>query len=394
MWIGDRIWFASDRTGTLNLWSCDPSGGTPEQATFSKEWDVRWPGASPDGRIVYELGGRLHVFDTRTRADLPLSIWVPDDGVARRPSSIRVEGNIESFGLGPTGTRALFVARGEVFTVPTEHGAVRNLTRSPGAHDREAAWSPDGEHVAFLSDADGEEEIWIARADGSEKPRQLTDGGSERRHGLLWAPGARRIAFGDKSGRILVADVESGEVVLVADNPTGATSDYAWSPDGRWLAFSLAEENENSSLWIWSAEDATLHRVTDERFNEHSPAWSRDGKYLFYLSDREFAPQISSIEWNFAVDRETAVFVLALRRDVEHPFPPKSDEEKARGEEASKASKDDERGGKDDAGDDEGGSEAEAADASETGEAENASPDDKPRVDIDFDGLAQRVARV
>ena len=155
MWIGDRIFFASDRSGTLNLYSARPDGGDLTQITHSTTWDVRWPSADQSGRIVYELDGELHVLDTRGAADRKLDILVPDDGLSARPHHQSVARFVEDFGLSPNGTRALFTARGDVFTVPAEHGPTRNLTHSSTAHDKAARWSPDGRRIAFISDMSG-----------------------------------------------------------------------------------------------------------------------------------------------------------------------------------------------------------------------------------------------
>ncbi len=174
MWIGDKVYFVSDRDGTLNLYVADASGERVEQLTTSSTWDVRWASSDNKGRIVYELAGGLHVFDTSSRKDSDVSITVPTDGLASRPSHVSVEKSIESFGLSPKGERALFVARGDVFTAPIKNGVTRNLTRSSGAHDRHARWSPDGAKVLYVSDASGEDQLTLMDALGQEKPRTLT----------------------------------------------------------------------------------------------------------------------------------------------------------------------------------------------------------------------------
>ena len=203
MWIGDQIVFASDRSDTLNLWSVAPDGSDLRQLTRSTEWDVRWPSAdSGNGRIVYELGGELQVYDLAAGTDVRLDIHVPDDGVSSRPRRRSVAGLISDAQLSPEGKRALFSARGEIFTAPIEHGPTRNLTRSSGAHDRVPAWSPDGSQIAFVSDRDGEEEIWLIAQDGSGSPRQLTDGNTGRIYDLGWSPDGEHIAFRDASSRL------------------------------------------------------------------------------------------------------------------------------------------------------------------------------------------------
>ena len=218
------------------------------------------------------------------------------------------------------------MARGDVFTAPIEKGPTRNLTQSSGAHDKWARWSPDGRRIAFISDRDGEEEVYLVDQDGSGEPEQLTDGGSAMRYAPEWSPDGKRLAFSDKDGKLYVLELASRRVDEIADDPWGQIRDYVWSPQGGHLAFSLANDNGFGSIAVWSVGDGELRRVTDDLFNDFNPAWDPAGDFLYYLSDREYAPQISSIEWNFATDRETYVYALALRADVEHPFPVESDE--------------------------------------------------------------------
>jgi tricorn protease len=366
MWIGDRIFFASDRSGTLNLYSIKPDGSDVQQLTTSTTWDVRWPSADEAGHIVYELGGELHVFDTHAKTDRKLDITVPDDGLSARPHHQSVARFVEAFGLSPKGTRALFVARGDVFTAPAEHGPTRNLTHSSTAHDKGAAWSPDGKKIAFISDMSGEEELYLIDQDGSGQPERLTTNGDMMRYTPNWSPDGKRLAFSDKSGRLWVLELAGKQLTQVARDSSGTMYDQSWSADGHWLAFSMGHASGYRSLYIWGVGDAAPHRVTDDVSNSTEPVFDPEGKYLFFLSDREYAPQISSLEWNFATDRTTGIFALALRKDVPPPFPPQSDEVKT--------------------------------DTAAAGATAGAAKPTKASADstmaIDFDGLAGRIAEV
>lgn len=371
MWIGSKIYFSSDRDGTLNLYSYDTRTKVLEQLTTSDVWDVRWPSDDGDHQIVYELNGELQVYDLGEGASHSVSIDVPDDGLAKRPSRTEVADLIEGFALSPKGERALFVARGDVFTAPIENGRTRNLTQSSGAHDKWARWSPDGKQIAFISDVTGEEEIYLVSQDGSGEPVQLTEGGQVMRYAPEWSPDGSRLAFSDKDGRLYVLEVATRELIQIADEAREQILDYTWSPNGGYVAFSMTDINDYGSIYIWSVADRQLHRVTGEMFHDFEPVWDPDGDYLYYFADREYAPQISSIEWNFATDRETYIYALALREDVAHPLPPESDEVTIDGEE-----------------DDE--------DEEENGDKEEENGEDKPKdpIQIDFDGLAGRVARI
>ena len=376
MWIGDRIYFASDRTGTNNLYSARPDGGDLRQLTQSTIWDVRWPSADAAGRIVYEQDGELHVFDTRAAADRKLDILVPDDGLAARPHHQSVARYVEDFSLSPNGVRALFTARGDVFTVPAEHGPTRNLTHSSSAHDKAARWSPDGRKIAFISDQSGEEELYLVDQDGSGTPERLTTGGDMMRYAPVWSPDSRYLAFADKSGRLFALEVATKRLTPVASDSSGNLTDESWSPDSRWLAFSLSHATGVRTVNIWSLADRTLHEVTSPMSDSYEPVFDRDGKYLFFLSDREYAPLLSSLEWNFAGDRTTGIFALALRRDVPAPFPPQSDEVKAdtSGAAAAPAAAPGRRP---------------AADTTRVAPRGPVTP-----VTIDFDGIAGRIAPV
>lgn len=374
MWIGDRIYFVSDRDGTLNLYSADSSGGGVEQLTRSTSWDVRWASSDNRGRIVYELGGELRVFDVASKQDRPAPITVPTDGLASRPARVSAEKQIESFALSPKGERALFVARGDVFTAPIEKGATRNVTNSSNAHDKHARWSPDGKRIAFISDRTGEEQVYLVDQDGFGKPDALTTRFAAQLQAPEWSPDGKRLAFSDKDGKVFVLTVADRKVIEVADDAFGGVNDYAWSPDSAYLAFSMGNPNGYQTVHVWSAADGRTRAITDPLWNAQGPAWDPEGQYLYYLSDREFAPQISTFEWNFATSRTTAIYALALRKDVKNPFPPESDEVGTSAKEA------DEKG-------------------APPSDGKDARKEDEPKAPvkpfaIDWDGLAQRVTKV
>jgi tricorn protease len=387
MWIGGTIYFNSDRDGTFNLYAYDVASGKTSQVTTSKTWDVRWPSSDHSGRIVYELNGELQVLDVKTGKSAPIVINVPDDGLWKRPSRISAERNIEDFALSPKGERAVFAARGDVFTAPIEKGPTRNLTNSSGAHDKWASWSPDGSQVAFISDKSGEEELWTIAQDGSGKPEQLTSGGKAMRYAPVWSADGKRIAFGDKDGKIFVYSFEDKKLTEIIDAPRDQVRDYTWSPRGHHLAFSMIGANNFSSIYIWSEKDHQVRKITDELFNAENPAWDPDGNYLYYLSDREYAPQISTVEFNYATSRTTGIFAVALRKDVKHPFPPESDEVTTAKEEKAEPAKMADKPVE--------AAKEQAAAAKETAKTPEKKAEEKPSdLVIDFDGLGQRVARV
>ncbi|MEE4296628.1 MAG: S41 family peptidase [Wenzhouxiangella sp.] len=365
MWIDGMGYFVSDRDGKLNLYRVDPVTAAVEQLTYHADWDVRWASASEDGRIVYELNGALRIFDTESGSDTSIVINVPDDGLNRRVRTVSVGNQIRGAELSPTGQRVLFEARGNLFNAPVGEGVVRDLTFRSTAHDREAAWAPDGQTLAFVSDISGEEELYLMPADGSEPAEALTSGNQTRFYQPLFSPTGDHIALSDKDGRILVIRADGrGGLREAGRDPGWRNRDYAWSPAGDYLAFSQVQRSGLRALYIYSVEDNETRRISDGLFSEYSPVFSADGKHLFFLGDREFSPQISQREWNFATNRMTGIFALGLTSTSPNPFLPEDAKEE--------------------------GLDPDTSD-SEDG---NGDENEDQSTDIDFDGLMQRVVRV
>jgi tricorn protease len=381
MWVGDKIFFSSDKDDTLNLYAYDTKSKKTDELTHSTKWDVRWPSTDHKNQIVYESAGELNIYDISSGQSRHLSITVPTDALAMRPSSVSAANDIESFGLSPKGERALFSARGDIFTAPIEKGPTRNLTDSSNAHEKSAAWSPDGSKILYISDLDGEEELYTVAQDGSGKQEELTHGFHSMLYQPVWSPDGKRIAFSDAENKLYVLSLDDKKVATIAENPRGRVHDYSWSPDSGFLVYLLDNPSNFSSLYIWSAADTQNHRVTDDYFDIGGPTWDPDGNYLYFISIHTFYPQLSQIEFNYATNRGGSLYALALRKDTKNPFPPESDEVTItkEGESADK--------GKD-------------ADKDKKSDKKDAAKDEKKEekkqqpVRIDFDGLADRVTRV
>ena len=375
MWVGGKIYYSSDKDDTNNLYSYDPSTKTTTELTHSTKWDVRWPSTDHKSRIVYELDGELNIFDITTGQSTKLSIDVPTDALLMRPARVSAAGQIESASLSPKGERALFVARGDVFTAPIEKGAVRNLTNSSNAHDKHAAWSPDGAKIAFVSDLDGEDELYWINQDGTGKAEELTHGLHAMLNKLTWAPDGKRIAFSDKDGKLYVLTLEDKKVAQIAQNPRGQIGSYPWSADGKYLAYTMNGASGFTSVYVWSVADGQSHRVTNELYDSENPAWDPDGNFLYYVSTREYAPQLSQIEFNFATNRGRSLLALTLRKDGKSAYPTESDEVTI--------------GKPGDDAPDKAVDKAKSADKTEKKDEKKKEP-----MRIDFDGLGERVTRV
>ena len=331
MWIGDEIYFVSDRDDYLNIYAYDPQTENTRQVTSHVGSDVRWPGDDGAARIVYELDGALHILNVETGDDREIAVSVGDDESLTRARVVDASSQVRDYSMSPDGVRLAVAARGDVFSVPVEEGLTRNLTATSAAHEREAAWSPQGDLIAYISDETGEEQLWLRDPAGAFAPRQLTRGLERRIYNPVWSPDGSKIAIGDSEARILVVDVRSGRVREAFDDPGYHANDYDWSPDSRYLAFSIAEPisartSPFRSIFIWDSNNGEARRVTSARYSDYAPRWSPDGEHLYFLSRREFAPLIDLVEWNFAQDRGIGVFALALTDGAANPFLPRNDE--------------------------------------------------------------------
>ncbi len=335
VWVGDTIYFASDREGgRLNLWAFDTATGDSRQVTFHEEYDVLWPSAGP-AAVVYENGGWLYRYDPATSETARIPLEITGDAPWARSEFRAVSDFVDDAGISPSGKRAVFSARGDLFTVPAENGLTRNLTRTQGVREMDGTWSPDGRWIAYLSDATGEYEIWLREQDGTGDARQITTGGDAWKFQPVWSPDGSKLAWGDRHQRLLYADVESGDVVEVDSSGTGDLNQHSWSPDSAWIAYAKIDDNQFSSLWVHEIATARNVRLSDETTNDYEPVFDPAGNYLYFLSDRDFNLTFSGYEFNYLYTDPTRIYAALLNGDSPRLFAPKNDEEEPAAEEGA-----------------------------------------------------------
>ncbi|RFT14772.1 MAG: tolB protein [Candidatus Saccharicenans subterraneus] len=336
MWSGNRIYFLSDRDENkrFNLYVYNTETGETRKVTDFKDYDIKFPSLGPDS-IVFENGGYLYKLDLASEKVSRIPVHIADDQVVARTELVKVADRVNTWDIAPDGARAVFGARGEIFTVPAKNGNTRNLTGTPGVHERDVAWSPDGRWIAFISDKTGREEVYIIPQDGSGPAVQLTSDGECYKYAPLWSPDGKKLLWSDRMFRLRYVDVEKKQVVEVARSKFWEINDYTWSPDSAWIAFSDQAENGMQKVYIHNLNSKETVEITDSWYSSYSPCFSADGKYLFFVSDRDFSPVYSRTEWNHAYLNMSRIYLVTLTREVKSPFEPKSDEVKVAAAEAT-----------------------------------------------------------
>lgn len=318
MWIGDEIFFASDRDMTMNLFVYNTKTGQTEKVTNYTDYDVKFP--SSDGNtIVYEHGGYLYRLDPKTRKSEQIHITLNGENVYARTEQKHVANNLTAVSLSPNGKRLAVTARGEVFDVPVAKGVTRNITRTPGAHERDAEWSYDGKNIAYISDRTGETEIWLEPAEGGE-PVQLTKDNDTYIRQFAWSPDNKTILYTDRKNRIVVVDVASKTKKVLMQNSEAEFRDVAFSADSQWITYTKPASNDLSVVYIYNLTSGKEYPVTEKWYNSSEPTFSSDGKYLIFSSDRDFNPIYGRLEWNHVYTRMGGIYLVPLALSTPSPF--------------------------------------------------------------------------
>ncbi len=327
MWSADgHIYFASDRQdGTLNIYGYDTATKATSRLTFFTDYDVKYPSLG-EGKIIFQYGPGLSVLDLATGKVAAVPITIPSDRRLVRTELVAPKPRTGSFSLSPGGERALIEARGEILNLPTDEGDPLVLTRTPGSREKDAAWSPDGRWVALVSDRTGEEQIYLLDQHGRREWKQLTDGPFDFIMQPVWSPDSKSLLFADKFMKLHLVDAASGKVREIAHSDYDdawerwGIQDYVWSPDSRWVAYTSQTANMNEAIWLYDTTSGKSTKLTDDMTQDWSPSFSRDGKYLYFLSSRTFAPLMGRQDQNHVFLKTALPYVVLLRDGVRSPF--------------------------------------------------------------------------
>jgi tricorn protease len=374
----DRVYFVSDRDGTMNLWSMKPDGSDAKQHTRHVGWEVASPSLS-EGKIVYQLGADLHLFDLVANSDTTLQITLESDLDQTREHWVQKPMDyLTAMHISPDGDRVVLTARGKVFVAPLKPGRFVEVTRKDGVRYRDARFLPDGKSLLALSDESGEVEFWKLPANGVGNADQLTTDAEVLRWEGLPSPDGKWVAHSDKNQRLYVLDVEKKKSRKIDETKiSSGFGDFAWSPDGKWLAYVATANNLFRQIKLYAVADDKTTTLTSDRYDSYSPAWSPDGKWLYLLSDRNLKTVVEEPWGNYQpepfLDKKTKIYQIALTEGLRSPFAPPTelDEEKKDEPKKEEPKKDDPK-------------------------KDEKKPDDKElvAVKIDRDGIQKRLQAV
>jgi tricorn protease len=334
MWYGNRIYYLSDQDANrrANIWVIDVNTKQTREVTHFTDYDIDFPALGGDA-IAFQQGGKLYRLDLPDERLEEVHLSIPDDGQRSRARVADVKNEIRAmdpagqvdYALAPNGKRTLFSTRGDIFSVPTENGATRNLTGTPGADEDHPAWSPDGRTIAYTTDSGGAQQIAVRPAEGG--PQKLLTSFTEGYfYGPIFSPDGKMLAFSDGSHRLWTVGVDGGKPKQVAQDKLSEIHDQAFSPDGRWLAFSVSAVGRRRDLALYEIATDKLTRLGDGSGIDLNPVWSPDGKYLYFVSSRHENPVASDVEFDFAILKSGGIYAIPLTRDTASPVAPKSDE--------------------------------------------------------------------
>ena len=325
-WYGDNIFYASDKDLKLNIWKYNTTTKQRSQVTFHKDFDVMWPSGS-NGQLVYENGGQLFKLDLSNETSERVKVNIYFDNPNLVSYYKNVKDDIHSFAVSPTGKRALFDARGDIFSIPAENGIVENITNTQGVREIFPAWSPNGKYISYFSDATGEYEIYLLENKKGAQPRQLTSGSSAWKYQPEWSPDSRYLVYSDRRMKLWLVNEETGRETEIDQAAASEIRHYAFSPDSEWITYPKESSNGQSAVWVYHIPSARKTQLTDNTFSDNNPVFSLCGNYIFFASNRDFNLAFSSFEFDYLYNRATRLYAMVLKADGPKLFKVKNDVE-------------------------------------------------------------------
>ncbi len=376
VWVGDAVYFISDRDGVANIWAYDTKTKKLAPATRFTDFDVKSLDAGP-GAVVFEQAGYIHELDPKTGKTHVVNITAAGDFPWMMPRWEDVASRMTNLALSPTGKRVAVEARGEIFTIPAEKGDVRNLSHSSGSAERDPAWSPDGKYISWFSDKSGEYKLIIEAQDGLTPPREIALPNPTHYYTPSWSPDSKKLVYTDTNLKVWVLDIATGQAKVVGNDPwmvPARTLNPVWSPDSKWVAYSSRLKSLYHAIFASNVETGETRQVTDGLADSVSPAWDAGGKYLWFLASTDFGLKSQWLDMtSYDHDENFGLYFAVLKKGETSPLLPESDEDHGVGSAPPGAPS-------------AGGGRGEPAAA--------ATPRTPANVHIDFDGLQQRILAV
>ena len=325
MWKDQSIYFVSDRDWRMNLYRYDLNTEEISRLTNFEKFDVKFPSMGKE-HLVFENGGYLYKMDLQNHETTRIPVTIANDQLAGRHKLIDASEHIRGAALSPHGKRVAFGARGDIFNVPAKNGITYNLTRSSGHHDRDPVWSPNGQHIAYISDKSGEFEIYIEKQPEDEQPQQLTHDSKNYKYQLNWSPDSKKILWNNSQFELKYVNIQTGGMTLVDSSRFGGIQNFNWSPDSQWITYSKESDNDMSVVWVYNTDTGEQFPVTDSWYSSSNASFSSDGKYIVVGSQRTFDPIYSWVEWNYAYTDMEKIYLITLEKSTPSPFAPENDQ--------------------------------------------------------------------
>jgi len=324
-WDGNTIYFASDRDKTLNIYGYNTESEEINQVTEYETYDVMWP-SGHNGQIVYENGGYIYKLNLADESTEKVTVDIHFDNPNTLPYYKNVKEDIHSFNISPKGNRALFDARGDIFSVPAKTGRIQNITQTQGVREIYPATSPDGKWITYITDVSGEYELYLKERNGNAKPVQLTENSSAWKYQPIWSPDSKFLVYSDRTLDLKILNVKTQKERVIAHANTEELRHYRFSPDSKWVTYTRNSDNNQKAVWVYNVENGNNQQLTSDKYNDMSPVFSNDGNYIFFLSNRDFNLDFSDFEFHYLYNDATRIYAMALtsespalfREQIEH----------------------------------------------------------------------------